>query len=148
MVSIKKILVPIDFSSTSKKAVLYGASLAKTYCAELTITVVVDDRIFQDGLFDSSFIEQEALDIRNKAFAERLEEVKKDVLGGEASITVKTKMSYGVAFAEIVHYAKEDKTDLIVMGTHGTTGIAHMLIGSTTEKVVRKAPCPVMVIRD
>jgi len=148
MISLKKILVPIDFSATSKKAVLYGASLAKTYCAELSIVVVVDDRIFQDGLFDASFIEQEALDVRNKAFAKRLEEVKKEVLAKDASINVKTKMSYGVAFAEIIHYAKEDKTDLIVMGTHGTTGIAHMLIGSTTEKVVRKAPCPVMVVRD
>jgi len=148
MISLKKILVPIDFSSTSKKAVLYGASLAKTYCAELTIMVVVDDRIFQDGLFDASFIEQEALDTRNKAFEERLEEVRKEVLEKESPINVITKMPFGVAFAEIIHYAKEEKTDLIVMGTHGTTGIAHMLIGSTTEKVVRKAPCPVMIVRD
>jgi nucleotide-binding universal stress UspA family protein len=53
----------------------------------------------------------------------------------------------GTPFYEIVRYAKEQNIDLIIMGTHGHTGLTHMLLGSVTEKVVRKAPCPVLTVR-
>jgi len=54
----------------------------------------------------------------------------------------------GTPFVEIVRYAGEAAIDLIIMPTHGHTGLAHMIIGSTTERVIRKAPCPVLVLRD
>ena len=58
-----------------------------------------------------------------------------------------THVAYGRPFAEIIAYAREHAIDLIVMGTHGRGAIAHVLLGSTTEKVVRKSPCPVLTIR-
>jgi nucleotide-binding universal stress UspA family protein len=53
----------------------------------------------------------------------------------------------GIPFAEIISIAKKNKVDMIVMGSHGRTGIAHILLGSVSEKVVRKAPCPVLIVR-
>jgi len=148
MVSLKKILVPTDFSVLSKKAVFDGANLAKKYKAELIIFAVVDDRIFQDGLFDTSYIEQEVLDARNKGFYKRLKSMKEKVLEKEPSLDVRSEMPSGIAYSEIVLFAEKENVDLIVMGTHGSTGIVHILLGSTTEKVIRKAPCPVMVVRE
>ena len=63
-------------------------------------------------------------------------------------VKVDSKMLDGTPFVEIVRYARDEKKDLIIMPTHGRSGIAHMFLGSTTERVVRKAPCPVLVLRD
>ena len=58
-----------------------------------------------------------------------------------------TKVLNGVPFVEIIRYARESEMDLIVMGTHGRTGLGHLLIGSVTERVVRKSPCPVLTVK-
>jgi nucleotide-binding universal stress UspA family protein len=70
-----------------------------------------------------------------------------EVPGAEQVRQVVREVQSGPPFVEIVRYAKEHDVDLIVMGTHGRTGIAHALIGSVAEKVVRKAPCPVLTVR-
>ena len=72
---------------------------------------------------------------------------KLDVPGAE-DIEVERLVLEGPAFVEIVRYGKEQNIDLMVLGTHGRGAIAHMLLGSVAEKVVRKAPCPVLVVRD
>ena len=66
---------------------------------------------------------------------------------GLGHLKVHPEVLEGAPFAEIVRYAREKDVDLIVMGTHGHTGLAHVLVGSVTEKVVRKAPCPVLTVR-
>jgi nucleotide-binding universal stress UspA family protein len=63
------------------------------------------------------------------------------------NLCVQQEVRVGTPFYEIVRYAREMKIDLIVMGTHGHTGLVHVLLGSVTEKVVRKAPCPVLTVR-
>jgi len=143
---LKRIMVPTDFFESSKKAIDYAVDLAKRYNAELILLSVVDDRIFQDGFLDA-FIEQEVIRSRNGVVEERLKAIKKEITDKEPSLKVRWKMSLGIVFTEILHYAKEENVDLIVMGTHGTTGLAHVLIGSTTEKIVRKATCSVLVVR-
>ncbi len=149
MVSLKKILVPTDFSELSKRAVDYALSLVQQYGAEMTLLTVVDDRVFQDGLVDVAYLEQQVMEARNESFSKRLEALRAETANSApAKAKITSEMIFGVAFSEIVQYAKDNQTDLIVMGTHGTSGITHMLLGSTTEKVVRKAPCPVMIVRD
>ena len=64
------------------------------------------------------------------------------------SLSVQQEVVFGVPFLEMIRYAKAKEMDMIVMGTHGRGAIAHMLLGSTAEKVVRKAPCPVLTVRD
>ena len=141
---IESILVPIDFSAQSEKALAYALPFARKFGAKLVLLHVVEPVATPD--FVSSF----PLAMENdKVMAEcrrHLERVIRD-LKVEKRLIQKTLVRYGRAFHEIAEAARTLKTDLILISTHGYTGLKHVLLGSTTERVVRHAPCPVLVVR-
>ena len=150
MIQLNKILVPTDFSEYSNNALSFGCALADRFGAQLHLLHVFEDlieRAKEDGF---TIVIAEELQKAQDAFKEGLRrklEALPDAAWGEKIRTVR-EMRTGHPFVEIIRYAKENSIDLIVMGTHGRTGIPHLLLGSVAEKVVRKAPCAVLTVRD
>ncbi len=144
MINLKKILVPTDFSEHSEKAVLYGTELATQFGAELHLLHAFEEAPIMYGEGGAYFTPEMTHDMKVAA-QKHLDEVKVDTADG---VHVVRKVCYGHSFVEIIKYAKENAIDLVVLGTHGRGAIAHMLLGSVAEQVVRKAPCPVLVVRD
>ncbi len=144
MISIKNVLCPIDYSVYSEKALKYAIEFAEKYNAKLYLMHVLDIRIYDINdpeLYNVNVIDKETI---NK-LRERLHKcISEDT---RKNIEVETIVIEGVPFAEIIKKAREFKVDLIVLGTHGRTGLSHAIMGSVAEKVVRKAPCPVLTIR-
>jgi len=144
MISIKNILCPIDYSVYSEKALKYAIEFAEKYNAKLYLMHVLDIRIYDitdPELYNVNVIDKETI---NK-LRERLHKcISEDT---RKNIEVETLVIEGVPFAEIIKKAREYKVDLIVLGTHRRTGLSHAIMGSVAEKVVRKAPCPVLTIR-
>ena len=144
-ISIRKILIPIDFSQHSKKALSYAASFAKQFGAMLHIIYVVEPVIYPSdfaiGQLTFPNIENE---MREKAELEMENLLKNSTIKG---FRLKKIVKDGIPFVEVTAYAQEEKIDLIILATHGHTGVEHILFGSTAEKIVRKAPCPVLVVR-
>ena len=147
MTELKRILVPTDFSEHSERAAAYAVELARRYQAEEVHCIHVSD-IPADLLATSAyymtgpseqFIEQVRREGRKSldAFAHKHLE----------GAPVRTAFLEGRPFVEIIRYARENQIDLIVISTHGRTGLKHALFGSVAEKVVRKAPCPVLVVK-
>lgn len=145
MIDIQKILVPTDFSEFGEQALLYGCELAKRFDAELHLLNVVQDAVamFPEPNMMGTSMNDLVADMQHLA-NKQLE--KMPGLPGTEDLTVIRKTCVGPAFLEIVRYAKKSEINLIVIGTHGRTGIKHMLLGSVAEKVVRKAPCPVLTV--
>ncbi len=143
MISLKKILCPIDHSDCSKEALKYAVSLAMKDEAKLYLLHVIDIRSFNDSLVTMSpqIPDKETLEqLRIKLLDCIPEEIRDDM-------DVEAVVLQGVPFAEIISTAREKEADMIVIGSHGRTGISHMMLGSVSEKVVRKAPCPVLTVR-
>lgn len=139
--AIQKLLVPVDFSEYSKIAIDAALALAQTFKAHLTFLHVIEQTVhpaYYAATIDSLFIADPQL-------MERSIENLKVFSGGEiagAEYVVKE----GRAYKEIVGFAKEQACDLILMSTRGLSGLEHLLIGSTTERVVRSAICPVLTV--
>jgi nucleotide-binding universal stress UspA family protein len=146
MIKIKKILYPTDFSEPSKVALEYAAELAKQFGAELEILHVMFDETQVVSFYLPQVTMQSLSTDIETGSSKQLDEFIKNqtVLQG---INYTTKLIKGTPFIEINKYAKETGADMIVIGTHGRTGLDHVLFGSTAEKVVRKAPCPVFTVR-
>jgi nucleotide-binding universal stress UspA family protein len=143
MIRISRILAATDFSDCSNHALRYAYELADTFGAELHLLNVVELAAGAYPEFGIQTRDIEAGQTRNANKAlEELPELKwRDKLSIQRAVLV------GAPFVEIVRYAREQKIDLIVIGTHGRGAVTHMLMGSTAEKVVRKAPCPVLSVR-
>src|SRR5262245_30952910 len=141
---LKSILVPIDFSAESEKALAYAVPFARQFGARLTVLHVVEPVAMPD--FAQSF----PLTIENdKVMAEckrHLQRVVKD-LELEHALMEKTLVRTGRSVTDIADAARTLKADLIIIATHGYMGLKHAFLGSTTERVVRHAPCPVLVVR-
>jgi nucleotide-binding universal stress UspA family protein len=144
VIALKNILVPTDFSETSEIAVTYAKALAEAFGATIHVLHVFED--------PASYLPAEALealpsfweDLKRDA-RKRLDQV---LAGPEAQkLDIRRVARMGPTFVEIIGYAKDEAIDLIIMGTHGRGPIRHMLLGSVAEKVVRKAPCPVLTVR-
>ena len=139
----EKILVPVDLSSFSAKAVAYAARLAGPGGAITLLTVVSDVLPY----FDFFPIEYPSADyfeaMKAKAESELRALAEENAKEARADVVVRR----GYPAAEIIEMAAEEKFDLIVMATHGHSGLEHALLGSITEKVLRKAHCPVLVAR-
>lgn len=144
MIQLKRILVPTDFSEYSDKAVLYGCELAAKFGAELHVLHSVELVPITYG--EGAYFTPETQSELTKDAAFRLGQIP-DAEWRE-KLTVVHTTTEGHPFVQIVRYAKDNDIDLIVLGTHGRGAIAHMLLGSVAEKVVRKAPCPVLTVRD
>jgi universal stress protein A len=141
-VRIRSILVPIDFSAPSKKALAFAAPLARQFGAKLTLLHVIEPVVAPE--FAKSFSLQ-----NDKVMAVckgQLQHILKEH-AIEPKLVEKALVRQGRSFHEIVNAARLWKVDLIVISTHGYTGLKHALLGSTTERVVRHAPCPVLVVR-
>jgi nucleotide-binding universal stress UspA family protein len=139
----KKILVPTDFSEHSERALHAALEFARSYDAELLLLHVVEEPFDYQGygLSPERILEiQQNLDTAVDA---QLEAARRQC-GDWQKVTLHRRQ--GAAFAEIIAMAKERAVDLIVIATHGHAGLAHLMLGSTTERVVRMAPCPVMTI--
>lgn len=146
MEMIKKILVPIDFSNYSKKALQYTVNFAKKFDAEIVLVYVIEPMIYPADLsMGQMVIPQSEMNLSEKSDKE-LVQLAKSEIGDKLKYKVLVKT--GKPFMEIISTAKEVDSDLIIMATHGHTGVEHLLFGSTAEKVVRKAPCPVLTIRE
>ena len=146
----KHILVPTDFSKLSDAAAAYAAKLAIALQASLHIQHVVVDPLASGWAVDVAqlpgLLERTAAEAR-----ERLDTKLKTVLTDEeraALSVVESSVGTGQPADEIVEYADTHGIDLIVMGTHGRGGVEKMWLGSVTEKVLRKAHCPVLALRE
>lgn len=141
---IKSILVPLDFSDPSRKALGEAVALAKQFKARLTLLHVVEPVATPDCAVPFPLVtEDPRLRRATKDAWQRMIEAARVPHG----LVEKTLVRYGRSFHEIVAVARRHKVDLILIATHGYTGLKHALLGSTTERVVRLAPCAVLVVR-
>lgn len=146
MDGIKKILVPIDFSDYSKKALQYTVSFAQQFNSEINLVYVIEPIIYPADLSMGQMVIPKAdVDIGKNA-QEELKKLANSEIGDLLNYNILVKT--GKPFMEIIETAKEIDADLIIIATHGHTGVEHLLFGSTSEKVVRKAPCPVLTLRE
>lgn len=143
MVSIKKVLCPVDYSVCSEEAFKYAAHIARTEAAKLYLMHVIDVRSFGH----ESPLDFDVPEPGEDAVRRIKEELVKKAAGEVEGVDMESIVVVGVPVKDILSAAKEKGVDLIVMGTHGRTGLPHMIIGSVAENVVRKAPCPVLVVR-
>jgi nucleotide-binding universal stress UspA family protein len=146
MILLKKILVATDFGEASDVALNYGRDLARTYGAKLHVLHVAENllaRYRDDG--SMVVLPQMQTDVENAA-RKRLEGLVTDEDRTMLQARPVVITALGTAEA-IVEYAKAHTVDIIVMGTHGRRALAHLLMGSVAERVVRMAPCPVLTVR-
>jgi nucleotide-binding universal stress UspA family protein len=146
MIKMKKILFPTDFSEESQEARKYALSFARDFKAHLYALHVVNEKIFTEGLnlprvmsvddLEKELLEEGRKRLRTLYPAEELKDLEWEVA-----------IRKGKPFLEIIRFAEENDIDLIIIGTHGRSGFEHIIFGSTAEKVVRKAPCPVLSVR-
>jgi nucleotide-binding universal stress UspA family protein len=146
MIDLHRILLPTDFSKYSQAALTYAAAFAERFSAELYLLHVVQNLalVMPDILtMDAAALPspEQFTPAVEAGFDRLIEENKLEKL------QVRREIREGTPFYEIIRFAREADIDLIVMGTHGHSGLAHVLLGSVTEKVVRKAPCPVLTVR-
>jgi nucleotide-binding universal stress UspA family protein len=144
-IDLNRILVPIDFSEHSKKALRYAIPFAKQFNASIDLLYVVEPTIYPaDFSFGQVGFPNVEDELRQRG-AEELDALLRKEIGRQ--VPAKKVIRTGKAFYEIDQYAREEGVDLIIIATHGHSGVEHVLFGSTAEKVVRHAPCPVLVVR-
>jgi nucleotide-binding universal stress UspA family protein len=145
---IRRILVPVDFSPTSDQALSYAAALAEEFGASLSLLHVIDDR-WITGAWPAEVYVADLPKLREDLVADMRQQIQKclDSLT-DNGIKGTGDVLIGVPSHVIIEQASTTGADLIVMGTHGRTGITHLLIGSVAERVIRHAPCPVFVVRE
>jgi nucleotide-binding universal stress UspA family protein len=149
MIAIKTILLPTDGSEYSLKAMAYALTIANQFRARVVALNVIDQRWEDRTRQTFGEIQQAVL----KKAIERSEDEARGVVGAvadagtEVGVAVDPRIAEGTPVEQIVRLAKEVSADLIIMGTHGRTGISRVFLGSVAERVVRRAPCPVLTVR-
>ena len=146
MTRITRILVPTDFSPTADAALDYAFGLAERFGASLQLLHVLDDPFVFEGMSAEAYI-AEAPVLRSAMLADAREKLAHRAGPRQARVHTDTEVLFGHGARTIAEYAAERDVDLIVMGTHGRTGFAHLLLGSVAERLVRTAPCPVLTVR-
>jgi nucleotide-binding universal stress UspA family protein len=141
-----RILVPTDFSEPADAALEYAKTLAEKFGASLHLLHVFEDP-FTTGAFAAEMYVPVPLDTRDQLIAEATKHLGTRVpVGDSARFFATTEIVVGASAPTIVDYAMTKDIDLIVMGTHGRGGLAHLFLGSVAERVVRTAPCPVLTV--
>jgi nucleotide-binding universal stress UspA family protein len=146
MIALKHVLVPTDFSETSDSALRYGKALAGAFGATLHVVHIVEEPYGQPWAveaygFSLATLQDEWIkDAQSRLAASLVDDEKK-------TLKAVTTTVLGHPVMEILRYAKDNAIDLIVMGTHGRGPLGHVVLGSVAERVVRKAPCPVLTVR-
>ena len=144
---ITRILVPTDFGEPSEAALDYARVLAGTFGASLHVLHVLDTPFAAGAVSPEGFIADSPA-AQARLFAEAHDRLQRRVTPSDRTRhSARTEIVTGTTAESIVNYARERGMDLIVMGTHGRSGLAHLLSGSVAQKVVRTAPCPVMTVR-
>jgi nucleotide-binding universal stress UspA family protein len=137
MIVLKHVLVATDFEPASEAALTYGRALARNFGASLHLLHVAENQFLRPSPTDPAIIKAAYL----RSLNERLTADDRR-RGARVALEVSDE-----AAATIVQYARTEGVDLIVMGTHGRSAIAQVLVGSVAERVVRTAPCPVLTVR-
>ena len=147
MLKLERILFPSDFSELSLHALGFARSLAETYSAELHVIHVVDEACqYWMAVGPNTLPVGPPVEELVAAAREACEKLVAEHLG-DTTLHIETEVLTGRPFMEIIRYARDEHFDLIVLGTHGRSGLKHALLGSVAEKVVRKSHCPVLTIR-
>jgi nucleotide-binding universal stress UspA family protein len=146
VIAIRRILVPVDLSGTSERGLLYAAELSEKLGAELRVLYVVAEpaAVLPDMMMPVPVATDDTDDLLasgRQAVAELIAAKNLTRLNPSSEVRV------GTAGEEILAAAKDWNADLVVIGTHGRTGLTHLLLGSVAEEVVRHAPCPVLTVR-
>ena len=140
-----KILHPTDFSGCAAQAEATAVDLARQLDGELVLfQVLVETPLYAEGLLNMPAV-QRVYDAQRKWSEETLEARAGDLR--QRGIKASWRVQVGVPFEEIVRVAEEERADMIVMGTHGRSGLNRVLLGSVAERVVATSPCPVMTVR-
>ena len=147
MATIKRILVPIDFSKDSLKALAYARDFAKPFGAELLLLHVIEPIYYATpvDMYVTTPNMTLLLDEQRRVGSQQLARFGADL--EKKGTPARTMLKTGAPSQVIADTAKNAHADVIVMSTHGRTGLAHMIMGSTAEKVVRHASCPVLTVR-
>lgn len=146
MFKLKKILYPTDFSEASLEALKYAISFARNCQAKLILMHVVNEKVVSEGLSLARVSAPEALGEEMAAEANR--QLKMIIPAEERhGLDTETVILNGTPFLEIIRYAKDSAIDMIVIGAQGRSGMEQIIFGSTAEKVVRKAHCPVLSVK-
>lgn len=145
MLDIKRILVPTDFSKISYSAFDYAKDLAEKMSSDIYLIFVLEK---SPPLLSAKSLGLSEEEILTKMEAEAKKQLSEAVtfLREDTNLTVFEEIRIGTDYEEIVNYADEIKADIIIIATHGRTGVLHTLLGSVAEKVIRFAKCPVLVI--
>jgi nucleotide-binding universal stress UspA family protein len=144
--NVRTILVTTDFSDTSKKAFAPARTLAEKFGAKIVLAHVEPDRLPPIVVEYAAVGVNDILRDQRKRARERLQELAGGQFGTDLEVDV--VVTDGTPHVEVVRLAEQRQADLIVMATHGHGFISHAILGSTTERVLRRAPCPVFVVRD
>jgi len=147
MIALKKILVPTDFGEAADAALNYARALARNFEASIDLLYVAEDvstRLLAGEMYVAvpQSLQTDVEEAARKQLHARLIDNDPDPLPVRPVVIVSNAPA-----VSIVSYAKEARADLIVMGTHGRGPMAHLFMGSVAERVVRLAPCPVLVVR-
>ena len=146
MIALKKILVATDFSEPAGAALAYGRAFAWTFDATLYLLHVVDDMYVRLGGDAYAAVLPELQEDVERDARERLARLAAEDNLGSLRVEPVVVTNDGTANA-IVNYAEKENIQLIIVGTHGRSGVAHLLMGSVAERVVRTAHCPVLTVR-
>ena len=145
MISYARVLLATDFSTPAEHAATHAADLARRHGARLHVGHVVEDFSYWEGYHLEHFPSEDVYEELRKNARLAMEDLfDREVRDG---LAIETHVVHGKPFVEIIRLAREVEADVIVIGSHGQSGIAETLFGSTAERVVRKAPCPVLVVR-
>jgi universal stress protein A len=147
MTSIKKIAFCTDFSQNADQAFDLAFDLTRKYQAQLLLVHVVPPLVFPSPVMEDFISEQANLQFSEDAIKRAMEQIEKNYLKkiGDYQNALVRVLS-GHPASEILNFINQEKVDLVVMGTHGFTGLAHFFLGSTAEKVVRRADCSVLTV--
>lgn len=145
MPQINKILVPVDFSDYSVNAVSYAVDFAGKFDAKIYLIYIVEPMLYPADFSMGQIAIPDVNEDLVKRAEDELKSLAKNHLEGKVDYELIIKT--GRPFIEIIETADQHDIDLIIISTHGHTGVEHLLFGSTAEKVVRKAPCPVLTLR-
>jgi nucleotide-binding universal stress UspA family protein len=145
MIALKNILVATDFSEPSKAALTYGRALARTFGATLHVVQVVGQVpmiVYGAEAYSASMPE-----LQHEIEMSARTQLADFVAGDDHPAAKQVLITSDLPAVAIVDYAARERIDLIIAGTHGRGGVAHLLMGSVTERIVRTAPCPVLTVR-
>jgi len=144
--NIKRILVPVDFSGNSLRALEYAIDLARPFKSELTVLNVVEPIYYATPEFTGGGAAiTQLVEEQSRVSREQLRRLAQKF--GKRRIKLRALIQTGSPHQVIVDTARKIRADLIVMSTHGRTGVSHLLLGSVAERVVRAATCPVLTLR-